>query len=122
MQEKHKVMGEAVKDPRPAWERCMDGICRRWLLWEAAGKGRGGSGLWSRAAGRARQRAARAKIQAGGDGWGTERSWGGRRAGFGHSPAGKGSACETERSKGAQGTAFVRLRRREGKCRAFLLK
>lgn len=122
MDEKHKVMDEVVRDPWPAWERCVDGICRRWLRWEAAGKGHGGSRLWSRAAGRARQRAAEAKIQAGGDGWSMERSWGARRAGFGRSPAGKGSACQRERSKGAQAMAFVRLGRREGKCRAFLLK
>lgn len=61
------------------------------------GKAAGASGLWSGAAGRVRQRAAGAKKQAGGDGRSTERSWGGRRAGFGHSPAGKGSARETER-------------------------
>lgn len=57
------------------------------------------SRLWSRAVGRVRQRESRAEIQAGGDGWSMEQSWGGRRAGFGQSPAGMGSTHETEQSQ-----------------------
>lgn len=42
MWEKQEVMGEAVRNPRPAREGRVDGVCRRWLFWEGAGKSRGG--------------------------------------------------------------------------------
>lgn len=41
MQEKHKVMGEVVRKLWLDQERCVYGICKRWLFWEAAGKSRG---------------------------------------------------------------------------------
>lgn len=120
MQEKQKVMGEAVRNPRPARER-REG----WDWQETALSGSCWEELWVHlgfgAAGRVRQRAAGAKKQAGvgeggGSGWSVERRWGGRKAGFGHCPAGKG------RSKDAQSTALARLRQREGKREAFPLQ
>jgi len=60
------------------------------------GRAMGASRLRNRAAGRVKESADRAKTQAGGDGRSMEQCWGGKRAGFGHSPAGKGCTHEAE--------------------------